>query len=431
MTERPIAYRLDADNRFVVEDYNWATPFANFFPGIAGLWGIPLWIYTVSRHQAVCSLGVRDKDHQILEFQSFNRACQAVRHEGFRTFLRLDSGPVLEPFLRSEREAVSQRLILSAGELELHEEDRDAGLAIQVVYHPLVNLPVAGLARRLTIRNQGAAPRRLECLDGVARLLPYGVNQDHVKFTARHIEAMMGVRFHAGVPLFRLKQSAADDERIAKLSGGNFYLALQDDLLGKDQLVVDPEVLFGDPFQHLHPWSFARAGLAGVLSAEQQLDNRTPCAFAAFETTLEPGAEITLYSVIGNGATDRQVSQFVTLVQQPGALEQQRQDNRQVLSQITERALTVSSDKRFDAYCGQDFLDNVMRGGMPLALSNEPNRRVFYVHSRQNGDLERDYHYFVLEPTYLSQGTGHYRSIFQNRRTDPWFFPEVEDANIV
>ncbi len=38
MSQRPITcYRLDAQNRFVVEDYNWATPFANFFPGIAGL----------------------------------------------------------------------------------------------------------------------------------------------------------------------------------------------------------------------------------------------------------------------------------------------------------------------------------------------------------------------------------------------------------
>ena len=431
MSERPIAYRLDADNRFVVENYNWATPFANFFPGIAGLWGIPLWIYYVSRHQGVCSLGVRDKDHQILEFHSFNRACQAVRHEGFRTFLRLDGGPVVEPFLRTARQDVSQQLILSAGELELWEDDAATGLQVQVVYHPLVNLPVAGLVRRLTVRNQGSSPRRLECLDGVARLLPYGVNQDHIKHTARHIEAMMGVRFHAGVPLYRLKQSAADDERVAKLSGGNFYLALVDGALCHDHFVVDPQVVFDDPFQHLQPWSFARAGLGGVLAPRQALENTTPCGFAGFATTLEPGAEITLCSVIGNAATDELLSQFVTLAQEPGSLDDQRRQNRLVLSQITERALTVSSAKRFDAYCGQDFLDNVMRGGLPLVLSGEPDRRVFYVHSRQNGDLERDYHYFVIEPTYLSQGTGHYRSIYQNRRTDPWFFPEVEDANIV
>ena len=37
----------------------------------------------------------------------------------------------------------------------------------------------------------------------------------------------------------------------------------------------------------------------------------------------------------------------------------------------------------------------------------------------------------MLEPTYLSQGTGHYRSVLQNRRTDTWFFPEVGDANLV
>ncbi|MBW2454480.1 MAG: hypothetical protein JRI68_08215 [Deltaproteobacteria bacterium] len=432
MSQRPITcYRLDAQNRFVVEDYNWATPFANFFPGIAGLWGIPLWIYYVSRHQGVCSLGVRDKDHQILEFQSFNRACQSVRHEGFRTFLRLDGGPVVEPFLRNERPDVKQQLILSTGELELREDDPTTGLHVQVVYHPLVNLPVAGLARRLTVRNQGTRPRRIECLDGVARLLPYGVSWEHTKTTARHIEAMMGVRFHGDVPLFRLKQSAADDERVARLTGGNFYLALQRNVLPREHLVVDPEVVFDDPFQHHRPWGFARAGLAGVLGARQLLDNRTPCAFASFECTLDPGAEITLSAVIGNAADDELLDQFVALARQPEALDRQRRENQQVLSQITERALTVSSDKRFDGYCGQNFLDNAMRGGVPLVLSEEPNRRPFYVFCRQNGDLERDYHYFVLEPTYLSQGTGHYRSIYQNRRTDPWFFPEVGDANIV
>ena len=76
MAAPPVKYYLDSQNRFVVENYNWAKPFSNFFPGIAGKWGIPMWVYYVSKAQAICSVGVHDKDHAILEFMSFNKALQ-------------------------------------------------------------------------------------------------------------------------------------------------------------------------------------------------------------------------------------------------------------------------------------------------------------------------------------------------------------------
>lgn len=98
MTLPRAQYYFDRDHRFVVDNYNWAKPFSNFFPGIAGKWGIPMWIYYVSKAQAVCSLGVHDKDHAILEFLSFNKACQTVGKEGFRTFVKLDGASVYEPF---------------------------------------------------------------------------------------------------------------------------------------------------------------------------------------------------------------------------------------------------------------------------------------------------------------------------------------------
>ena len=47
-TPRP-NYSLDEVGRFTVENYNWAKPFSNFFPGIAGAWGIPMWVFYVSR----------------------------------------------------------------------------------------------------------------------------------------------------------------------------------------------------------------------------------------------------------------------------------------------------------------------------------------------------------------------------------------------
>ena len=73
-----VRYYLDCEKRFVIENYNWAKPFSSFFPGIAGKWGVPLWAYYVNRGQCVSSIGVRDKDNAIVEFFSFNKACQMV-----------------------------------------------------------------------------------------------------------------------------------------------------------------------------------------------------------------------------------------------------------------------------------------------------------------------------------------------------------------
>ena len=87
-------------SHFTVDGYPSAPPFSSFLPGIAGKWGIPIWCFYVNRGQAVSSFGVHDKDHQILEFQSFNQACMRVEREGFRTFLRLDGGRIYEPFQR-------------------------------------------------------------------------------------------------------------------------------------------------------------------------------------------------------------------------------------------------------------------------------------------------------------------------------------------
>ena len=42
-------YYLRPDGTFVIEDYNRKTPFSNFFPGIAGEWGIPMWVIQIQQ----------------------------------------------------------------------------------------------------------------------------------------------------------------------------------------------------------------------------------------------------------------------------------------------------------------------------------------------------------------------------------------------
>ena len=82
------SYKIE-NKKFVIHNYNWAKPQANFFPGIAGKCGVPMWVYYVSRNQGICSLGVKNKDHSLLEFLPFNKARDAVGRTCFRRCLMM------------------------------------------------------------------------------------------------------------------------------------------------------------------------------------------------------------------------------------------------------------------------------------------------------------------------------------------------------
>ncbi|MBE7479913.1 MAG: hypothetical protein HS104_08010 [Polyangiaceae bacterium] len=413
---------------FTVHGYAAAPPFSSFLPGIAGKWGIPLWCFYVNRGQAVCSFGVRDKDHQILEFQSFNQACMRIDREGFRTFLRLDGDEVYEPFRKSDDPRVEQTMLIAPAELTLRERNPVVGIETEVTYFGLPNLRVAGLVRSVRIKNLKRKRRRVEWLDGLPRILPHGLDQQRIKGIPRHVEGMMGVFEKSGVAVYRLKQSADDSERVGMLEGGHYFLRIgRGDVQG---LIVDPEAVFGEAFSYDVPRRFSAGGLRAVLQAAQCWENKTPAALSGQTATLEPGAHTELATIFGYAERDRDLEALVAKTRRPGFLDEKRQENERTVEEIADLAFTASASRELDAYSRQDFLDNVLRGGMPLTLQCRDGKSAVYLYSRQNGDLERDYHHFVLEPTYLSQGTGHYRSVLQNRRTDAWFFPETEDANL-
>ena len=91
---------------------------------------------------------------------------------------------------------------------------------------------------------------------------------------------------------------------------------------------------------------------------------------------------------------------------------------------------TSTSSPVFDAYCRQTFLDNILRGGWPVHLGSSEKPIKYHIYSRKHGDPERDYNAFFLAPEYYSQGNGNYRDINQNRRSEVWFDPKVEDTNV-
>src|SRR3989338_2824686 len=82
-------YQLISDGKFLIKNYDQKKPFSNFLPGIAGLYGTPMWVFYVNRGQAVASFGIQNKDKAILEFFPANKAYQNVASLGFRTFLKI------------------------------------------------------------------------------------------------------------------------------------------------------------------------------------------------------------------------------------------------------------------------------------------------------------------------------------------------------
>ena len=188
-------YFLDKEGGFVIENYNAAKPFSNFFPGIAGVWGTPMWVFYVNRGQCIASFGIESKDKAILEFQPANKSYRLTSLQGFRTFIKVRQGRKAvywEPFrdhLPGTAFRKKQSLNLSAHDLTLTETNLDLGLEISVNYFTLPEENYASLVRRVRITNLKNKVRDIELIDGLPVLNPYGLKDWASKNMSRTVEA--------------------------------------------------------------------------------------------------------------------------------------------------------------------------------------------------------------------------------------------------
>ena len=80
-------YRLVGE-QFRIEEYEKQPAFSSFLPGLAGVRGVPLWVFYTNRGQGINSFGVHNKGNAIMEFNPANTAYENTALKGFRTFLR-------------------------------------------------------------------------------------------------------------------------------------------------------------------------------------------------------------------------------------------------------------------------------------------------------------------------------------------------------
>ncbi len=424
-------YQLKENGQFQISDYQKGRPFSSFLPGIAGAMGVPLWVFYVNRGQAIASFGVKDKDSPILEYQPANRAYQFTSFLCFRTFINIQRGKQ-QAFYEPFRPGISaQKMVMGANDLQLQEINPANGLQTDVVYFLLPGENLAGLVRIVTITNHSDKPVKLEVLDGLPAIVPFGVNNQVLKDIGRTIEAWMEVYNLAdNIPYYHLRASVADTTEVSAIEAGHFMLAFRDDAKNVLPVIVDPMLVFGQNTALSTPDTFCGLGLRELLAQKQITCGRTPCGFAALQAELNPGQSVRLNSLYGHVSRLENIQSRVDQITRASYLDGKREEANKLVRSLTEVIACRTGSPSFDGYSRQSFLDNVLRGGWPIALGTGKHARVFHIYSRKHGDLERDYNAFSLAPEFYSQGNGSYRDINQNRREDVWFNPAIGDFNI-
>jgi len=424
------AYTLKSSGEFVIENYNFAKPFSSFLPGVAGIYGKPLWCFYVNRGQGVCSFGVEHRENMIMEFIPADQAYQRTPSLSFRTFYKIhrtDAPECYEPFRNDPK--IPQKMMITPADFSLIDEHPSLKTIVNIFTLPEENFPA--LMRQLTIQNTTNTPITFEIVDGLPRLTPFGMNEFFCKNMSRTSEAWMGVEnlVEQGIPFFKLKVIPLDEAKVQTIDQGNFWCCFdqQNHILSP---IVNPEVLFGPNLDFSIPYEFFY-NENFIVPKTQATDNRTPCAFFHYQLTLAPGEQKTFYQMIGQMPNLRSLQNNSHRFKSNYFLSKQ-QRNKDIITEITAPIDTISDSKAFDCYTQQTYLDNVLRGGMPLTLAKEPKEnKIFYVFSRKHGDLERDYNRFSIAPTFYSQGNGNYRDVNQNRRSDLFFNLDLQDQTII
>ncbi|MDP3789935.1 MAG: hypothetical protein Q8R48_05990, partial [Candidatus Omnitrophota bacterium] len=303
-------YHLEESGDFVIENYDSAKAFSSFFPGIAGLHGIPLWAFYVNRGQCISSFGTKDKDGAILEFLPANQAYNLTAVRGFRTFIRVKDGkcPVFyEPFKESADKLssdITTKMIISPVKLEIEEANIALGLKINVSYITVPGEPFAALARKLSITNIGSTKREIELRDGLPAIIPFGMTEWHAKHMSRTIEAWMRVlNADKNAPFYQLKVNPQDRPELEYIESGNFYLAYRAPE-GKKRAeslktIIDPDIVFGRDGDISYPRIFAEEAHFNIPD-KQKSEGKTPSAFCHARLSIPAGGDKKIVSVIGH-----------------------------------------------------------------------------------------------------------------------------------
>lgn len=421
-----VKYSFNENGEFVIGAYDKAKTFAGFLPGIAGVEGIPMWVFYVNRGQVLGSFGVKDKNDAIMEFFPAVTLYRNIEYQGFRTFIRKKSG-IHEIFSSASADDVSRALAVGKNRIRIEEVNRTLGARVAVTYFTMPGENYAALVRKVEVERIGGAPEEIEILDGLPQILPTGVTNSDYQAMANLMKAWFDVyNLENGIAYYKIRGSTADTAEVAEYNEGNFYLSFSSESSGLIPPIFDMSVIFGENTALTKPdgWDVC----ADELYKKRQVpQNKVSGGFSGVRTTLAD--KFTLCTVLGHIAGPELINarkgDFTVAY-----INRKEKEAVELVENLTADVFTKTADSLFDLYIGQCYLDNLLRGGYPLVFKTDGRNLVYHVYSRKHGDTEREYNFFSLEAAFYSQGNGNFRDVSQNRRNDVLIRPEVGDFDV-
>ncbi len=414
-------YYFDKE-KFVIENYLEKSAFSNFLPGVAGKKGIPLWAFYVNRGQGISGFGLQDKNHPIMEFTPANKAYESVGAIGFRTVLKVN-GTYYEPFLPQSKN--KHRMLIDRHSFAIEETNRKQGVKVEITYFGLPNENIGALVRRVKVSNISKSKLSLELLDGLAEILPAGVENGNFKQMSNLLVSWMDVEeLENEFAFYNLRSSTGDSSEVSKVSNGNYLFGLLDGKLITP--IVDQDLVFGLDNSKRSANNFEKQSIDEIIKADQVTVNKIPCGFIPIKKDLEANNSFEFDIIIGYTNTKELLYRFINKASTPGYLDKKQEEAKQLIDEIVNDVSTDTASHIFNEYIKQNYLDNLLRGGYPYKIGNS----IYHLFSRRHGDLERDYNFFSLAPEFYSQGSGNFRDVCQNRRLDSFIHPEVGAHNL-
>jgi len=248
------------------------------------------------------------------------------------------------------------------------------------------------------------------------------------------------------MPFYRMSTEPGDSASVKIELSGHYLLSFIESPDTDAELlpiIYDTTAVFGQDTSLFQPNGLKASSIDEMISKHQSGDARTSSGFAAVKTvTLKAGESLTIASFYGKTDLIEEVPPIAKYVTRVGFVEQAFDRARVMINELTSSVETNTTNRLFDGAVKQMFLDNSLRGGMPMVLGDiddtakysnydEDERvKIFHVFSRIHGDLERDYNAFSIADSYFSQGHGNFRDVAQNRRDDVTFTPRVGSFDV-
>jgi len=156
-------------------------------------------------------------------------------------------------------------------------------------------------------------------------------------------------------------------------------------------IMYDTNLVFGQDTTLTYPTKFTSTPLATLLTKKQSGAAKTSSAFAAFTRVLEPGESVTVVSFFGKAPIVTDVKGYVATVQKGGFTKGKLGEMRTIMEGLTSAVSTSTNSPLFNSHVTQMYLDNFLRGGVPVMLGGEKGE------GRRDADEDKElkvYHTF-------------------------------------